>query len=290
MVADIQRVGGETDILGESPVWCGREQALYWVDVRAPAVRRYDDETGKIQSWAMPEMAGSLAVRESGGLIVALATALVFFDPKTGTIERIAEPEAHVPQRRFNDGKCDRQGRFWAGTMDDITRGPEGTMYRLDADRRCVPIFNGIRAPNSIAWSPDNRTMYYGDSYLHSIWAFDFDPDNGTVSNRRDFALLAKPAMADGSTVDAEGFLWNAEYGGGRITRYAPDGRTDRVIEFPFQNPTSCAFGGRNLDTLFVTTASQRLTPEQRAAQPLAGALLALDVGVRGLPEPRYAG
>lgn len=271
-------------------MWDDRGQALYWIDVRGPFIRRYVVETGETRSWRMPELVGSLALRETGGLVVALATALVFFDTDTGAMERIAGPEADVAHRRFNDGKCDRQGRFWAGTMHDLTRGPEGTLYRLDGEHRCVPIFGGIRAPNSLAWSPDGRTMYFADSYLQTIFAYEFDPDLGIVGERREFAKLDAPAMPDGSTVDAEGFLWNAEYDGGRITRYAPDGRVDRVLELPVRRPTSCAFGGRDLDVLYVTTASQRLTPDERAAQPFAGAMLALDVGVRGSPEPRYRG
>ena len=286
----IRRAGDTTDLLGESPVWCEREQALYWVDVRGPFIRRHDHATGETRSWPMPELAGSLALRESGGLVVALATALAFFDVDTGTLERVAAPEAGIAHRRFNDGRCDRQGRFWAGTMDDVGRGPEGTLYRLDADHRCTAVFGGIRCPNSLAWSPDGRTMYFADSYLHRICAYDFEPDAGTLGAPRSFARIDPPAMADGSAVDAEGFLWNAEYDGGRLTRYAPDGAIDRVLPLPLRRPTCCAFGGPELDILYVTTAAQRLTPEEQAAQPLAGALLALHLGIRGLPEPRYRG
>jgi sugar lactone lactonase YvrE len=287
----IVRIGATTDLLGESPVWCERQQALYWVDVRGPFVRRHDMATSETLSWTLPELVGSMALRERGpGLVLALATSLAIFDPQTGEIERIASPEAHVPHRRFNDGRCDRQGRFWAGTMHDVTRAPEGTLYRLDADQRCCAVFNGIRAPNSLAWSPDGATMYFADSYLRAIFSYPFDRDAGTVGRRRVFAELRAPAMPDGSTVDAEGFLWNAEYDGGRITRYAPDGRVDRVIELPLQRPTSCAFGGADLRTLFVTTASQKLIDSERAAQPLAGAVLALDAGVAGFAESRYRG
>lgn len=287
----ILRIGATTDLLGESPVWCDRQQALYWVDVRGPSLRRHDMATSETRSWTLPELVGSMALRESGpGLVLALATSIAIFDPKTGNIERIARPEAHIPQHRFNDGRCDRQGRFWAGTMHDVTRAPEGTLYRLDADHRCCAVFNGISAPNSLAWSPDGATMYFADSYLRKIFSYPFDRNGGTVGRRHVFAELRAPAMPDGSTVDAEGFLWNAEYDGGRITRYAPDGSVDRVIELPLQRPTSCAFGGADLRTLFITTASQKLTNAEQAAQPFAGALLALDVGIAGLVEPRYRG
>jgi sugar lactone lactonase YvrE len=290
-MTEVERIASTTDVLGESPVWCDRQQALYWADVRGPFVRRYDIATRETRSWPFPELVGSIALRESGHeLVIALATSLAIFDPRTGGIERIASPEAHVPHRRFNDGCCDRQGRFWAGTMHDETRAPEGTLYRLDANRRCCAVFNGIRAPNSLAWSPDGRTMYFADSYLRAIFSYPFDPEAGTVGERRVFAELRAPAMPDGSTIDAEGCLWNAEYDGGRITRYTPDGRVDRVVEVPLQRPTSCAFGGAGLRTLFVTTASQKLSEAERKEQPLAGAVLAIEVGVAGIAEPRYLG
>ena len=287
---DIQRIGEQADFLGESPVWCDREQALYWVDVRTKLIRRYAHATGKIDTWPMPEMVGSIALREKGGLVVALATAICFFDPKTGSLERIAAPEAHIPNRRFNDGKCDRQGRFWVGTMHDITRETEGTMYRFDHDRSCVPIFGGVRCPNGLCFSPDGRTMYYADTPTRRLEAFDYDPATGNATNRREMARLPDTMGPDGSTVDAEGFVWNAQYDGWRLARYAPDGRLDRYVELPLQRPTSCAFGGPNRDILYVTTATQWLKSEELTAQPLAGALLALDVGVSGVPEARYPG
>jgi sugar lactone lactonase YvrE len=286
----LERIGGTVDLLGESPVWDDRAQALWWVDVRTPCIRRHDLRDGHTASFAMPELVGSIGLRQRGGLVVALASAIALFDPGRGMLERIAAPEAGIAHRRFNDGRCDRQGRFWAGTMQDVTRAPEGTLYRLDADARCTPAFNGIRAPNSLAWSPDGRTMYFADSYLQAIFAYPFDPIAGTVGERRVFATLDGTRMPDGSTVDAEGFLWNAEYDGWRITRYAPDGRVDRTLHLPVQRPTSCAFGGPGLDVLYVTTACQRLTEAERAAQPLAGALLALDPGARGVAEPQFEG
>ncbi len=287
---DIRRVGEQTDFLGESPVWCDREQALFWVDVRFKLIRRYAHATGKVDSWVMPEMVGSLALREKGGLVAALATAICFFDPKTGGVERIAAPEAHIPKRRFNDGKCDRQGRFWVGTMHDVTRETAGTMFRFDPDRSCNPIFGGVGCPNGLCFSPDGKTMYYADTSRWRIEAFDYDPATGNATNRRDIVTLPDGIGPDGATVDAEGFIWNAQYDGWRLARYAPDGRLDRIVELPVQRPTSCAFGGPNRDILYVTTALQWLKPEEVLAQPLAGGLLALDVGVRGLPEARYQG
>ncbi len=286
---DMQRVGEQTDVLGEGPVWDVQEQLLYWVDIRKPAVRRYCRSNRIVTTWAMPEMVGSLAVRNQGGLLLALKSALAFFDPQSGTIERVAFPEAGRPGQRFNDGKCDRQGRFWAGSMNDTARQPDGTLYRFDRSG-CIAVESGITIPNSLCWSPDGRTMYFSDSWTRTIGAYDFDPATGQVANKRPFATTAAPAIPDGATIDAEGCLWCAEYDGWRITRFAPDGRRMRSIELPLQRPTSCMFGGPDLGTLFVTSATQKLSPEELARQPLAGALLAMDVGVRGLPESRFAG
>ena len=286
---DMQRVGEQTDVLGEGPLWDVREQALYWVDIRKPAVRRYDGGNRKLDSWTTPEMVGSLAVRKEGGLLLALKSALALFDPQSGAIRPVASPEADRPSQRFNDGKCDRQGRFWAGTMNDRARQPDGTLYRFGGSE-CVAIETGITIPNSLCWSPDGRTMYFSDSWTRTICAYDFEPVTGQVANKRPFATTIAPAIPDGATIDAEGCLWCAEYDGWRITRFAPDGRRMRSIELPLQRPTSCMFGGPDLGTLFVTSATQKLSVEELAKQPLAGALLAMDVGVRGLPESRFNG
>jgi sugar lactone lactonase YvrE len=283
-----QRVGDQTDILGESPLWNEEEQALYWVDIRRPAIRRLDDQTGRIETWGMPDLVGSIALAADGRLVVALPDVIAFFDPATARLETIARPPARLPHHRFNDGRCDRQGRFWVGTMHNLTRAPEGVLYRL-AGRELVEVMAGICIPNSLAWSPDGRTMYFADSLLYTIFAHDFDPASGTMGERRVFAATQAPGFPDGSTVDAEGCLWNAEFNAGRIVRYAPDGRVAQVIDAPVPRPTACAFGGPDLDVLYVTTASQNMTPAELEAQPLAGALLAMRVGVRGLAEPRFA-
>lgn len=287
---DIRRAADTGDVLGEGPVWCPVEQALYWVDIRQKAVRRLNGADGRTESWTLPEMVGSLAVRRDGGLLLALASSLGTFDPGTGELVRLTAPAGADPAIRYNDGKCDRQGRFWAGTMNDRERRPDGVLYRYDPVRGSVPMLSGITIPNSLCWSPDDRTMYFADSFQATIFAFPFTPETGELGERRIFARVELPGVPDGATVDAEGHLWCAQYGAWRLTRYAPDGSIDRELPLPVQQPTSCAFGGPDLATLFITTASQRLTPEQRAEQPLAGALLACEPGVPGLPEPRFAG
>lgn len=277
--------------LGEVPVWDAEEKALYWVDIEGCLLQRFDPATGAVQRWSFPERIAACALRRRGGFVVALASCLAFFDPATGAIERIAAPEAHRPENRFNDGKCDRRGRFWAGTMHDACSERTGALYRLDPDLACHKLEEGIGISNSIAWSPDDRTMYFADTLDRAIYAYGFDLDSGTLANRRLFASTHdQPGNPDGSTVDAEGFLWNAQWDGWRLVRYAPDGRVDRVVDLPVQKPTSCAFGGRDLATLFVTSAVWDLSADQLREQPQAGGLFALDVGVRGLPDARFGG
>ena len=286
----VRRIGDTSDILGEGPVWDVEEQAFYWVDIRSRVVRRHDWSTGSVRSWAMPEMVGSLALRRRGGLLVAMQTSISRFDPASGRFERIAAPEAGRENMRFNDGKCDRQGRFWVGSMDDGSRGPQGTLYRLDPTRGCVPMVTGVITPNSLCWSPDGTTMYFSDSRSRVIAAYPFDVASGELGTPRVFHRIEPPAIPDGATVDAEGHVWCALYGGSRVVRIAPDGRLVHSVALPVTQPTSCQFVGAGLDVLFITTAKQRLSPEDLERQPLAGALLALDPGVKGLPEARYAG
>lgn len=279
-----------TNRLGESPVWSLRETCLYWVDSRGPAVFRLSAD-GAVESRALPHLVGSIGLRQSGGLVVAMQNGLHGFDFESGTLTFITDPEDDQPENRFNDGRCDRQGRFWSGTMNDTRRDPTGALYRLDPDHGVHRMRDDLIVPNSICWSPDDTVMYLADTYRDIILAYDFIAEEGALGASRLFADTSGTAgRPDGSTVDSEGFIWNAVFGGGRLVRYAPDGRIDREVPLPVTQPSSCSFGGPGLDLLYVTTATQRLDTDQLAAQPLAGALLALDVGVRGLPEPEYAG
>jgi len=279
------------DVLGEVPIWCPVEQALYWADIFKPAINRYLPASGRVTSWTPPEKLGSFALRKAGGLLIAARSGLAFYEPQSAAFERIVDPEPDLPGNLLNDGKCDRKGRFWVGSMDKKLESPTGRLHRFDPDRTTQTFERDVWVPNSIAWSPDDRLMYFADTWRDVIYVYNFDLEAGEITDRRVFATTEEgPGKPDGSTVDAAGFLWNAEWDGGRVVRYAPDGRIDRVIELPVSRPTSCAFGGPNLDVLYVTTATFRLDREERARQPLAGGLLAVDVGVCGLPEPRFAG
>jgi L-arabinonolactonase len=278
-------------LLGEGPIWDAAERVLYWVDIKGRAIHRFDPASGRDERWAVAEEVGSLAVRAGGGLVVALRSGFHFFDVATGRATPIVAPEPDRPGNRLNDGKPDRQGRFWAGSMDDAEGKPTGALYRLDPDRSCHRLVDGIVVSNALCWSPDGRTMYHADSYQRTVWAWDFDPEHGEVANRRTFFEVQKGEGApDGATVDAEGFVWIAHWGGWRLSRVDPAGRVERTVPLPVRQPTCPAFGGPDLDRLYVTTASINLSEEQRARQPLAGAILVLEPGVRGLPEARFPG
>lgn len=280
-----ERVGDTVDRLGESPVWSQTDNALYWVDIRGPHIRRFDAAGGAVKSWEMPSLVGSIGLVDTGGLIVALRDRIMRFDPASGALTLFADAANTEPNLRFNDGRVDRQGRFWAGTMNDVTRAPVGELFRIGSDARLAAALDGVRCPNSLCWSPDGRRMYFADSDLRTIFVYDFDAASGTPTGKRVLVGIEGPAVPDGCVVDAEGYLWCALYGGGKIVRYDPAGRVDREIITPLSQPTSCCFGGADYRTLYITTASQRLSEEQLREQPLAGALLRLELAVAGLPE-----
>lgn len=258
---------------------------LWWVDIKAPAIRRRAG--GAVTSFPLPQPVGSIALRARGGLLAALKSGIFLWDPQS--LKPFASPAAQDPSHRFNDGRCDRAGRFWVGTMKDPEHTPTGSLFRIEKDATSLKAKTSIKVPNSLAWGPDGRTMYFADSERRTIWAFDYDAAAGEMSNERVF-VTTQPGFPDGSCVDADGCLWNAEYGGSRVVRYTPKGKVDRVIAMPVKQPTSCCFGDKSLDTLYITSASQELTPAQLAEQPLAGGLFALRPGSTGLPEARFAG
>ena len=274
--------------LGEGPVWNPDEQALYWVDIEKGCVHRLYPKTGRHDVFDVGLPVGALGFRASGGLVMATRDGFAFWDPETQALRFIADPEPDRPGARFNDGAVDRQGRFWAGTMG---QGPTSSLYRLDPDGSVRKMESGITISNGIGWSPDDRTMYFTDSPLRVIYAYDFDPATGAIENRRPFVHTPEEeGVPDGLTVDSEGFIWSARWGGWKVTRYDPTGRVERQIRLPVQCPTSCTFGGPQLDELYVTSAWTALTAADREAQPWAGDLFRLQAGVKGLAEPRFLG
>jgi sugar lactone lactonase YvrE len=288
-------VCGKGAILGECPIWDDRAQALYWIDCRAPALHRLDHASGEVRSVPVAETIGSFALRsqedENGGAVAAVASGLHFLDLKTGATTPIADPEPGQPDNRFNDGRVDPAGRFWTGTMNRRHAGPTGTVYRLDLDRTLTPQFGDITVTNGIAFAPDGRRLYFADSPTGTIVVFDLDPETGGLSNRRVFAgPEAAPGYPDGAAVDAEGYLWSARWLAGCVARFDPKGRLDRTIQVPVARVTCCAFGGPDLTTLYITTASQGSLKDGPPPEPLAGGLFAAHPGISGLPEHRYAG
>jgi len=277
--------------IGESPVWSSSEKSLYWVDVEGKLIQRWHAGNQSIRRWTMAEPIGCIGLRRRGGLVGANRNGFFFLDVSTGEATSIIDPESDLPDNRFNDGKVDRGGRFWAGTRNFRDHSKDsGALYRLDADLLIHRMEEGLRCPNGMAWSPDDRRMYLCDTWARRIFVYDFDAEAGAIRNRRLFAELSEDAgFPDGLTVDAEGYIWNAHYNGWRITRYAPDGHVDRVIRMPVQHVTSLTFGGPDFSTLYVTSAALRLSEEERLRQPLAGDVFAIETGVRGLPEPQFA-
>ena len=278
------------DSLGEGPVWSAGEGALYWVDIDRKLLQRWDLARGERKIWEMPSAIGSFVLRESGGCIVALRTGLATLDFVSGDVFPMIDPEPDKPHTRFNDGKCDRQGRFWAGTMDEEYPNLRGALYRLDKDLSLHRMQGNIGISNGLGWSPDNRTFYYTDSVKHTIYAYDFDPDSGDIANEKIFAQTPEEYVPDGLTVDSEGYVWSAKWDGWKIVRYAPDGHIDQEIQMPVQRPTSCTFGGPKMNLLFVTSARIDLSDEDLDLQPLAGSVFVIETRAKGIPEPKFLG
>jgi sugar lactone lactonase YvrE len=288
---DVRCVLPARALLGEGPLWDAAAGALYWVDIRGRRVHRWDPATGHDTAWPTPEPVGSLAVRAAGGLVLALRSGFHFMDLESGVTTPVARPEAERGENRFNDGKPDRRGRFWAGSMHRRGIEPTGALYRLDVDLACRRMVDGLVCSNSLCWSPDGRVMYHGDTGRGIVWAWACDPETGAIADRRVFVCPEPGEGApDGATVDAEGFVWVAHWDGWRVTRYDPAGRVERVVRLPVQRPTCPAFGGPALDVLYVTSATTGLGPADLARQPWAGGILALAPGVRGLPEAAFGG
>lgn len=291
---DVELAFDSRDTLGEGPMWSVKEQVLYWVDIEGFAVNRWDPGSGDHQRYDIGQHVGTVVLRESGGFVLALRDGLYYWDPQSG-LELIVDPEPDKPDNRFNDGAVDRQGRFWAGTLHLTDHAnPHGALYRLDADHSLHKVLPNAKVSNGLGWSPDNKTMYYSDTGYRSVRGYDFDAATGAIDNER--VLITVPdepgeGAPDGLTVDSEGFIWLARWGGGKIVRYDPEGKIEREVKLPAQRITSAMFGGPDLDRLYITSASYGLSEAEIVAnQPHAGSLFACEPGVKGLPEAAYKG
>ncbi|MEQ8354611.1 MAG: SMP-30/gluconolactonase/LRE family protein [Kiloniellaceae bacterium] len=291
-MSEVDCIWPASAVLGEGPLWSSREAALYWVDIKAPALHRFRPEDGDKTSWVMPEPIGWVIERAGGeGLVAGFKErGFAFLTPGTMAPQVIGQPEPDYPENRFNDAKADAAGRIWAGTMDDNEREASGSLYRLDPDLDWHRMDKGYVVTNGPAFSPDGTTLYHADTFEGTIYAFDLSA-GGKLSKKRVFVTIPEgDGYPDGMTCDAEGGLWVAHWNGWRITRFQPDGQVDRVIEMPVSQVTSCAFGGTDLDRLFVTSASVGLDEEALEKQPLAGGLFEIDPRVKGLPAGLFGG
>jgi sugar lactone lactonase YvrE len=287
----MQCVVDTRDQLGECVLWCTRSQRLWWVDVLSASLHELSWPAGQHRTHQLPfRRLGSIGLRASGGLVLATEQGVFGWHPDRGVGAQLMAPRWDPVTHRLNDGRCDRAGRFWVGSMHDSLFVPDGTLFSIGPAAEAVAHFDDIIVPNSLAFSPDDRRFYFADTRRYMIWQFDFDIESGRIGNRRPFVDFGLgPARPDGSCVDANGCLWNASFDGGRVVRYAPEGITDTVVQLPVSCPTCVCLGGPDLDTLFVTTASFSLSAEQRLQEPLAGGLFALRVPTAGLAEPAFA-
>lgn len=280
--------------LGEGPLWHPDEQALYWVDIHQARIERFHPASGARRTVQFTEAVTALGIRASGGFVTAGNSGFGFWNGHSELIEPILDPEAGLPENRFNDGTVGPDGRFWAGTMCeqvDLQAPPPGSLYRLDADLKAEKLIGGLHISNGLGWSPDRAHFYLTDSPRKIIYRYEYDPASGEIANPQVWVhSLDGPGVPDGLAVDADGCIWSAQWGGWKVIRYDPDGRAMLEIRLPVEHPTSCAFGGPNLDELFITSAWTPLTAAERAEQPLAGDVFHFSPGVRGLPPNRFSG
>lgn len=279
--------------LGESPCWFAHEQTLWWVNCESsPELHRWHPDSGAHTKWDLPQRVGGFVPKIGGGVLLALADGVYDFEPDAGTLHlRATSPlPSHV---KLHECLCDRQGRFWVGAYDHAfpanrnARG--GSWFRLD-ENRLTPVLEGISVANGLAFSPDGRTMYVSDSPTRRVDAYDLDPLAGTLSNRRTFLALGEgEGFVDGATVDSAGGYWLANVGAGAMRRYLPDGKLDRIVTLPFSNPTKAAFGGRDLQTLFITSTKLAM-PITMSPTADNGGVFAFRPGESGIPETGFSG
>jgi len=297
---EVQCVVDSRDKIGEGGFWCPDEQVVYWLDVPMPSrIHRFDPATGKHDTWPMPEMVTAMAKRADGTLLVASENGLNTFDPRKASYVHLGAIEPHLPGNRTNDGAPDAKGRFWIGTMQNNLgpngegipiRGPVGSLWKIEPGKPPVAALEEIGITNGVAWSPDATKLYVVDSLVDQIYACDFDLDTGDVGPRHIFSDIKDLGTPDGNAMDAEGYLWSARWDGHCVARISPDGSVDCIVPMPASLVTSCAFGGPDLDTLYVTTARLGIDEETARRYPQQGGLFVFKPGVRGLKRPRYAG
>jgi sugar lactone lactonase YvrE len=288
-LADFDVAVAPSAALGEGPRWDAATQTLLWVDIPAKLVHRYDPATGTNTTQQVADVVSLALPRRRGGVVIGLPDGLHLLDGERSPL--FAPIEAEQAGTRTNDGACDAAGRLWVGTMALDERSPEAALYRVGADLSVTTMLSGTTISNGLGWSPSGTRFYFVDSPTRRIDVFDFDSETGALENRRPLAAVeVEGAVPDGLTVDAEGGVWVALHGGWGLRCYSPEGELKAVVDLPVARITSCCFGGSELRDLYVTTRREGLGAAGVATQPLAGALLRLDVGVAGMPTHAFAG
>lgn len=288
----IERIDAPRCLVGEGPLWDVVEQALYFIDIVGKKVHRHDPAEGSTRSWDVPEVIGSMALREQGGAIVALPDGVYSLDFDSGEVAPLARPRGLDSRIQFNDGKVDRRGRFIVGSTDSNLKDtqPIGSVYRLDGDHALSVLDTRIHISNGPCWSPDDCTFYFSDSLIHTIYAYDYDIETGEVADRRVFADTRElGGIPDGATVDSDGLMWMAICEGAKVVAFRPDGNVERIIDMPVALTASVMFGGPDLDLLYVTSIDPALLGRESSDDD--GQTFVIEgLGARGIAEPRYAG
>jgi sugar lactone lactonase YvrE len=279
--------------LGEGPLWDAVKKRILWVDILEGEIHQFYPDRNEYKSFMLGSMVGSMALRSSEEIIAALKTGFTIINLETGTLRFIAHPETHLPENRFNDGKCDPAGRFWAGTMSMLNTPGAGSLYTLEADHSVVCKIKAVTCSNGLAWSNDCQTLYYIDTPTCEVVAYDYDCLTGNIDNKRSVIQIPRgEGYPDGMTIDTEGMLWVAMWDGWQVTRWNPrTGQLLKRIRLPVSNITSCTFGGDNLQDLYITSAKNGLHQDELKTQPFAGCLFVIkNSGYQGMPAFKFAG
>jgi len=275
--------------LGEGIIWDAASACVWWTDIDGSKLYRYQSEYKQLDHWTTPERLGSFAlVSDSEFLICGFASGFAYFNPHSGELQWLEKIEQNNPGTRLNDGRADRQGRFWAGSMVESGDRGAGALYCFDQQLQVASKVSGLTISNGLCWSPDSTVMYHTDTPSRRIHAYDFDAATGAIANQRCLVRTEKGCFPDGSSVDAEGYIWNAQWGASQVVRYSPEGEVDFVLPLPVSQPTCVAFGGPKLDRLFVTSATQGFDEQTLSAEPEAGNVLVFQMNISGIADARF--
>lgn len=284
----IETVSVENE-LGEGVIWDAAGAAAWWTDIEGSTLYRYSPQDKQLDQWSTPERLGCFAlVIDSANLICGFASGFAYFNPATGAIQWLSKIEQNNPGTRLNDGRADRQGRFWAGAMVESGEQGVGALYYLDHQLQLSSPLSGLSISNGLCWSPDGKLMYHTDTPSRRIYRYDFDTDNGAISNQSLLVRTDKGCFPDGATVDAEGYIWSAQWAASQVVRYSPQGDVDFVLPLPVSQPTCVAFGGPTLNHLFITSAYQGMDAQARNAEPQAGNLFIFQTDIKGIEDPLF--